>query len=320
MENGLSIAILDDYLGIARSLAKWDSLRGVSHISVFDEPMAEHAELASALGSFDVICTMRERTRFDSALISTLPSLRLLTTTGMNNPAIDLEAASRQSVTVCGTSSSYQSTIELAWGLILACARNISREDVAIRHGIWQSRLGFELYGKCLGIVGLGNIGAGMVPVARALGMEVLAWSENLTQERADAVGVVPVSKGELFDRSDVVSVHLRLSPRTRGIIGRAEFQAMKESAILVNTSRSDLVSEEDLIWALTEERIAGAGIDVFHVEPLPKGHALGRLSNVTLSPHKGYVSRENMESFYGQTVENIAAFQSGRPVRVLND
>jgi phosphoglycerate dehydrogenase-like enzyme len=314
----MNIAILDDYQRVARSLADWERLPQGSSLHVFDRHLADREELVAALQPFDVIVLMRERTPFPAALLGRLPRLRLLVTTGGRNAAIDLEACRARGLPVCGTGNVGTPTAELAWGLILSLVKRIPTEDRALRAGTWQTGLTEGLSGKRLGLVGLGRLGGQMARVGQAFGMEVVAWSQHLTDARAAEVGARRVEKAELFRTADVVSLHLVLSERTRGVVGPAELGAMKRTAWFVNTSRAGLVDEAALLAALQEQRIAGAGLDVFSEEPLPAGNPLLALSNVVLTPHLGYVTRENYAVFYRDALEDILAWHAGAPVRLL--
>jgi phosphoglycerate dehydrogenase-like enzyme len=314
----MNIAILDDYQRVARGLADWARLPAGSELHCFDQHLADREELVAALQPFDVIVLMRERTPFPAALLERLPRLRLLVTTGGRNAAIDLEACRARGLPVCGTGNVGAPTAELAWGLILALVKRIPVEDRALRAGTWQSGLTEGLAGKRLGLLGLGKLGGQMARVGQAFGMEVVAWSQNLTDARAAEVGARRVEKAELFSTSDVVSLHLVLSERTRGVVGAGELGAMKCTAWFINTARAGLVDESALLSALREQRIAGAGLDVFSVEPLPTGHPLLTLANVVLTPHLGYVTRENYAVFYRDALEAILAWHAGAPVRLL--
>ncbi len=314
----MRVAILDDYQDGALAVADWQSLRGVKPIA-FTRHIADEAELVRSLAGFAVIIAMRERTPFPARVIERLPDLRLLVTAGMRNAAIDLAAATAGGVTVCGTEMLPYPTAELTWGLILAAARHIVREEGAMRAGLWQSTLGIGLKGKTLGIIGLGRLGSQVAAVGKAFGMEILAWSQNLTAERAVAAGARLVPKAELLAQSDIVTIHLVLSPRTRGLIAAADLAAMKQTALLVNTSRGPIVDEAALIASLEAGRIGGAALDVYDVEPLPADHALRRLPKTLLTPHLGYVTQEGYRLVYGQAVEAIRAYLAGAPIRVLN-
>ena len=324
------IAILDDYQDVALSCADWGSLPGRPEITVFNEHIARHETVAAALRPFDVIVAMRERTSFGAGLLSLLPDLRLLVTTGMANAAIDLAAARQHGVTVCGTGGSPTATPELTWGLILALARHIPEEDRRMRsvagaggaatgaRGGWQRTIGTGLAGKRLGIVGLGRIGQRIAEFGRVFGMTVSAWSQNLDPARAREAGAEPVSKEQLFSSADVVTVHYKLSERSTGLIGAAELSMMKRSAYLVNASRGPLVERGALLAALRSGQIAGAALDVYDTEPLPLGDPLRTAPNTVLTPHLGYVTDDTYRVFYGDAVEDIVAFAAGAPIRVL--
>jgi phosphoglycerate dehydrogenase-like enzyme len=315
-----SCAILDDYQNVALAVADWHPLDGKVKVRVFNEHIADRDVLVEALAGFDIIVAMRERTPFDAWLFDRLPSLKLLVTTGMRNASIDLAAAARRGVTVCGTSGSIGTTTELAWGLILALARRIPEEN-ALFHagGKWQTTLGIGMNGKTLGVIGLGNLGVRTAKVGLALEMKVLAWSPRLTPERCAEIGVTQAgSLDDLLRESDIVSIHVVLNEGSRGLLGARELGLMKRDAFLVNTSRGPIVDEQALIAALEEKRIAGAGLDVFDREPLPNDHPLRRLENVVATPHLGYVTREGYRVFYTHAVEDIAAWLAGKPVRVL--
>ena len=312
------IALLDDYQNVALEMADWDVLSGVE-VTAFEDHLLDENELVARLSGFDVIMAMRERTPFARALFARLPNLKLLVTSGMGNAAIDLEAATEHGVTVCGTSGRAFATAELTWGLILACLRLIPAEDRATREGQWQIGLGQELEDKTLGVLGLGRLGSRVAQVGQAFRMRVLAWSQNLTSERAGKVGAELVSRETLLRESDVVTIHLVLGDRTRGLLRAGELALMKPSAYLINTSRGPIVDEGALVEALRTGGIAGAGIDVFDVEPLPLDHPLRSLPNTVITPHTGYVTEETYRIFYGEALENIKEFMAGNPVRVLN-
>ena len=313
------VAVLDDYQGVALRMADWSSLSADVEVQVFTEHLSDASDLVSRLRDFEIVSCMRERTRFGSNVLSRLPNLRLLVTTGRGNAAIDLDAATDLGIVVCGTDGLGYPTAELTWGLILALLRNIPQEVAAVRGGRWQTAVGDDLNGKTLGILGLGRLGSRVAAIGRAFEMSVIAWSQNLTADVATQHRAILVSRDELFARSDVLSIHLVLSARTRGLVGERELGLMKPTAYLINTSRGPIVDESALVSALQARSIAGAGLDVFDEEPLPKGHALRRLDNAVLTPHIGYVSRDTYEVFYGQTVQGIAAYLAGRPTRVLN-
>lgn len=315
----LRIAILDDYQDVALSLADWTRLGRDVEITVFNHNLATEDEAAKALEPFDVLCLMRERMPMPGSLIERLPNLKLINVTGARVRTIDFDSAVARGITVCHTyaGDSRQATPELAWALILASARHLAEEHQSIRSGGWQGTLGTRLGGKTLGIVGLGKLGSRMATIARAFEMEVIAWSPNLTAERAAECGARLADKETLFREADVVTLHLILSERSRHTVGAREIGLMKPGTILVNTSRGPLVDETALIAALEEGRIR-AGLDVYDIEPLPLDHKLRRLPNVTLSPHLGYVNQEAYALFYSDTVDNIIAWREGAPVRVL--
>ncbi|BBY40426.1 2-hydroxyacid dehydrogenase [Mycobacterium mantenii] len=319
------VAILDDYAGVALQVADWSPVQKRAEVTVFDRHLAED-EAADALRTFDVVCTMRERMAFPRTLIERLPQLRLITIVGRSLPKLDTAAASERGILVAQSDFAHprfrsmrDATPELAWGLMIATVRHLAEEHRSMRGGGWQSSAGMTLSGKTLGLVGLGRVGRRMAEYATAFGMEVVAWSQNLTLDAAASVGARRVEKASLFESSDVVSVHLVLSERTRGLIGAAELALMKPHAYLINTSRGPIVDEAALIAALEAGRIAGAGLDVYDTEPLPKEHRLRQLPNVTLSPHLGYVTREMLGAFYSDTVESVVAWLDGAPIRIAN-
>jgi phosphoglycerate dehydrogenase-like enzyme len=311
-----NVAVLDDYQQVARTFGDWDRLSARADVSVFSDHLADEDALVERLLPFAAIVLMRERTPFPRSLLARLPNLKLLATSGMWNAAIDLVACEEHGVTVCGTQVGGGGTAQLTWALILALAQQITTVDRDIREGRWQTGLGEELAGKTLGLLGLGRIGANVARAAQAFDMHVLAWSANLTDERAAAAGAERVERDELLRRSDVVSVHLVLSARTRGLLGRRELALLKPTAFLVNTSRGPIVDEAALIEVLEERRIAGAGLDVFDAEPLPLDHPLRRLPNTVLTPHIGYVSRESYAVVYPQLLEDVEAWLDGAPIR----
>ncbi|WP_437745343.1 D-2-hydroxyacid dehydrogenase family protein [Sorangium sp. So ce1504] len=315
----MRVAILDDYQGVALGMADWRSLHPAAEVQAFTDHLDDLEALAARLRAFQAVVLMRERTPFPRALFERLDDLRLLVTAGMRNASIDLAAATERRVQISGTDMLPYPTAELTWGLILALFRHIPAEDRAAREGRWQTTLGLGLKGKTLGLVGLGKLGGQVAQVGRAFGMEVIAWSQNLTAERAAEVGARLVPKDDLFAGADVVSVHLVLSPRTRGLVGAAELGRMKPTAFLVNTSRAPLVDEAALLAALRARRIAGAALDVFEPEPLPADHPLLALDNTVITPHLGYVTEEGYRLVYGQAVEDIRAFLDGKVLRPLN-
>lgn len=314
------LAILDDYQDVAHGFADWAALEaeGVK-VTTFREPFASRDALVSALADVSIVIAMRERTAFPREVFEKLPALQLLVTTGMANASIDVAAATDHGVTVCGTPGSPTAAPELTWALLLAAARHLPAEENSLRAGTWQSTVGFELAGKTLGIVGLGKIGRRVAAYGRAFGMEVLAWSQNLTTAAAEEAGARLVSKEELFRASDVVTLHLRLSPRSENTVGEAELRLLGPEGILVNTARGPLVNQDALIRALSQGWIRGAALDVFDEEPLPAGHPLLAAPNTVLSPHLGYVTQESYREFYGGAFEDVTAWLAGSPIRTIS-
>lgn len=307
------IAVLDDYQGVALHMADWSVLDGRASVTVFRDHLSDTAAVIERLQLFDVVCVMRERTPLPRAVLTALPRLRLIVSTGGRNASIDLDAACEQGITVGNTGGAGNGTVELTWALILATMRQIPAETASIRAGGWQVTVGGDLVGKTLGIVGLGRIGSGVARVARAFDMDVIAWSPNLTPERAEAAGVRLVSKAELFGLADIVTLHLVLSDRTRGIIDAQDLAQMKPTSWLVNTSRGPLVAEAALIEALQQQRIAGAALDVFDTEPLPADHPLRTLTNVVATGHIGFVTQAGYRVFYQDTVKCITNWLDGQ-------
>jgi phosphoglycerate dehydrogenase-like enzyme len=315
----LRCALLDDYMNLTLRMADWSGISDRVDITVFNEPMASAEAAAAALADFEIICAMRERTPFPRALFAALPKLKLLITSGMRNAAIDMEAAKDHQVVVCGTQGARDPTAPLAMGLILELTRNIGRENARMHAGEpLQKFIGIEIEGKTLGVVGLGKLGAKISGLAKAFGMNVIAWSPNLTAERCAAVGVGYASKEQLFATADIVTIHMVLSQRSRGLVGPSDLARMKPTAYLVNTSRGPIVDEQALLETLQQRRIAGAAIDVFSVEPLPTDHPFRRLDNIVLTPHLGYVTEESFRAHYSQMVEGIGAWFKGEPLRRL--
>ncbi len=312
------IAVLDDYQKVAPLYADWSSLPADCVVELFDTPLGDETTTAEVLEPFEIICAMRERTPFPQSLLDRLPKLKLLITTGMRNASIDVQAAQDNMITVCGTGGQAHPTAELAWALILAATRNLVQEAGNMRQGRWQTTVGGDLNGKVLGVLGLGKLGSQVARVGTAFDMEVIAWSQNLTEEKALAAGARLVGREELFRGADVLSIHLVLSERSRGLVGAAELALMKPSALLVNTSRGPIVDEMALLAALKDNRIAGAAIDVYAEEPLPAEHPLRGLPNALLTPHIGYVSEATYRTFYEETLADIQAYLAGEPVRVL--
>jgi phosphoglycerate dehydrogenase-like enzyme len=320
IDTPVAIAILDDYQNVALQMADWSRLEGKAKITVLNDHVADADALVERLKPFDVLCVMRERTLLPAAVIERLPNLKLIASTAPINAAIDVAAAAAHGIFVSGTGYTSSSTIELTWALILALARKIPSEASAVRHGGWQVSVGDDLSGKTLGVLGLGRIGSRVAKIGRAFDMEVMAWSQSLTADRAEAEGARLVSKDELFRQADFLTIHLVLSRRTRSLVGASELALMKPSSLLINTSRGAIVDEIALVAALAERRIAGAALDVFDVEPLPEGHPFRTLDNAIATPHIGYVSRRQYETFYGDTVENILAWLEGKPIRPTPD
>jgi len=310
-------AVLDDYQDVARKLADWASLE--VDLTVFNKPIGGPAEVARALKDFHIVCMMRERTPFRRDTIAALPDLKLLITTGARNASIDMAAAAERGVTVCGTRGFGNPTTGIAFGLMLELTRRIGYEHARLKAGApWQTTLGPDLEGMTLGVIGLGKLGGRVAGVAKAFGMNVIAWSPNLTAERCKEAGVGYAGKEELFRSADIVTIHLQLSERSRGTVTAKELALMKPTAYLVNTARGPIVEEKALIAALDGRRIAGAGLDVFDVEPLPLDHPFRRMDNVVITPHLGYVSRQNYETYFADIIDDIRAFIDGKPVRVV--
>ncbi len=315
----LRCAILDDYFNIALAVADWSKISDRVDVTVFNQPFASEQAAAGALKDFEIICAMRERTPFPRALLAALPKLKLLLTSGMRNAAIDMEAARDQGVALCGTQYSRDPTAPLTMGLILELTRNIGRENARMHAGEpLQKFPGLEIEGRTLGVIGLGKLGAKVSHLAKAFGMNVIAWSPNLTPERCKEVGVGYAAKEELFATADIITIHVVLGPRSRGLVGPADLARMKPTAYLVNTARGPIVDEAALLETLREKRIAGAAIDVFSVEPLPVDHPFRKLDNIVLTPHLGYVTEDSFRAHYGQMVEGIDAWFKGEPVRKL--
>lgn len=309
----LRCAILDDYFNLALDVADWPKLSDRVDVTVFSHPFVSEQAAASALADFDVICAMRERTAFPKSLFESLPKLKLLLTSGMRNASIDMEAAKARGIAIGGTQYSRDPTAPLTMGLILELTRGIGRENARMHAGEpWQSFAGVEIEGLTLGILGLGKLGSKMAGIARAFGMNVIAWSPNLTPEKCKEAGVGYASKEELFAKADIVTIHVVLSERSRGLVGAADLARMKPTAFLVNTARGPIVDEQALLEALQQRRIAGAGLDVFSVEPLPVDHPFRKLDNLVLTPHLGYATADGLRMHYGQMVEAIDAFARG--------
>jgi phosphoglycerate dehydrogenase-like enzyme len=302
----IRIAIVDDYQNVAREMADWSQLAGRAAITVFNDHLTDPGAIVERLLPFNVVCVMRERTPLPRSLIERLPRLKLIASTGPRNASIDVDAAAERGIVVAHTGYDARSTIEMTWALILASARHVPSENGHLRAGGWQFTMGDYLHGKTLAVLGLGNIGSEVARIGLAFGMDVIAWSQNLTPERAQECGARLVSKDELFRTADILTIHLVLSQRTKGIVGADELQSMKPSARLINTSRGPIVDEPALIEVLRQRRIAGAALDVFDIEPLPRDHPFRSLENVLATPHTGYVARDLYKTFYRDTVKNI--------------
>jgi phosphoglycerate dehydrogenase-like enzyme len=315
----LRCAILDDYFDIATEIADWPRIADRVEVTAFTEPFPSTEAAADALKDFEIICAMRERTAFPRQLIQALPKLKLLITSGLKNAAFDTEAAKERGIVVCGTLWKQDPTAPLTMGLILELTRGIGRENARMHAGEpWQKFCGVEIEGKTLGIVGLGKLGSKIAGLGKAFGMNVIAWSPNLTPERCKEVGVGYATKEQLFATADVITIHVVLSQRSRGLVGREDLARMKPTAYLVNTSRGPIVDEAALLDILQQQKIAGAGIDVFSVEPLPVDHPFRKLDNMVVTPHLGYVSRDAFQAHYGQMVENIEAWLKADPIRKI--
>lgn len=314
----MRIAVLDDYQGVALELGDWSRIKADHEVVVFRDHIADDDKLIAALSGFDVVCMMRERTPIMKPQIDRLPNLKLIITTGAHNASLDVDAAKTRGITVCGTRSSGHATSELTIGLMLALSRRIVEQHESVRRGGWQVGLGEDVRGKTLGIIGLGKLGAQVGAIGKALGMNIAAWSQNLTDEKAAAGGAKRLSKEDLFRQSDFITIHYKLSPRSTGIVGAAEIALMKPTAFLINTSRGPLIDEKALIAALEAGRIGGAAIDVYDEEPLPADHPFRRLPRVITTPHVGYVSLENYRDYFREMVEDIEAWLAGKPVREM--
>ena len=312
------IAVLDDYQGVALSMADWSAVQARADVTVFRDHLADDDALVARLLPFDAVCVMRERTPLTAAILGRLPNLRFVGSNAPRNASIDLAAAKERGVVVSGTGYGPSGAMELTWALIMAAARHIPAEVASLRTGGWQVGVGLDLRGSTLGVMGLGKIGSDMAKVALAFGMQVIAWSQNLTAEAAQAAGVRLVDKATLLRESDILTVHLVLSERSRGIVGAADLALMKPTAWLVNTSRGPLVDEAALVDALRRRAIAGAALDVFDMEPLPEDHPLRTLDNVVATPHVGFVTTKTYAIFFRDTVENLLAWLDGAPIRVM--
>jgi D-3-phosphoglycerate dehydrogenase len=312
----LRCAIIDDYFDIALSVANWSGVTDRVDVTVFNRAFTSETDAASALADFEIICAMRERTAFPRSLLAALPKLKLLLTSGMRNAAIDTEAAKERNVIIGGTQYGRDPTATLTMGLILELTRNIGRENARMHAGEpWQKFPGIEIEGRTLGVLGLGKLGSKVAGLAKAFGMNVIAWSPNLTPEKCKEAGVGYATKDELFANADIITIHVVLSQRSRGLVGAADLARMKPTAYIVNTSRGPIIDEQALLETLRDKKIAGAGIDVFSVEPLPVDHPFRKLDNMVITPHLGYVSEDSFSSHYGQMVEAIGAWLKGGEV-----
>ena len=314
----MKVAILDDYQGVAEQLVDWSKFKNSCEIKVFNQPFENEDHAIENLKSFDALIIMRERTPMTKKLMDGCPNLKFIATSGMRNLGIDLEHAKSKGIIVSGSEGNKNPTAELTWALILGLARNIKQESENMYQGYWQTTIGFELKGKTLGIMGLGNLGSMVAKVGKAFGMEVIAWSENLKMADAEKHGVMAVTKEELFEKSDFLTIHYLLSDRSRNLVKYDDISKMKKTAFIINTSRGPIINEDDLIKALQDEIIAGAGLDVYAIEPLPENHKLRFLPNVLLTPHIGYVTLDNYAKWYNQMAEDLQAFLEGKPIRVL--
>ena len=314
----MKVAILDDYQGVAEQLVDWSKFKDTCEIKVFNQPFENEDHAIENLRSFDALLIMRERTPMTKKLLHSCPNLKFIATSGMRNLGIDLEHAKSKGIIVSGSEGNKNPTAELTWALILGLARNIKQESENMYQGYWQTTIGFELKGKTLGIMGLGNLGSMVAKVGKAFGMEVIAWSENLKISDAEKHGVMAVTKEELFEKSDFLTIHYLLSDRSRNLVKYEDISKMKKTAFIINTSRGPIINEDDLIKALQDEIIAGAGLDVYAIEPLPENHKLRFLPNVLLTPHIGYVTLDNYAKWYNQMAEDLQAFLEGKPIRIL--
>jgi D-3-phosphoglycerate dehydrogenase len=314
----MKIAILDDYQNVSLILGNFEKLKKDFDFHVFNQPFENEDSLIEQLKDFEVLLVMRERTAITKKIILNLKNLKLIITSGMRNKSIDFLTAKEKKILICGTDSNNSSTAELTWALILGLARNLREEAENMYQGYWQTTLGYELKGKILGIIGLGKIGTQVSKVALAFGMNVIAWSKNLKLSVANDNQVLAVTKEQLLEKSDFITIHTVLSERTKNLIKKKDLELMKDTAFLINTSRGPIVNEFDLVEALEKNIIAGAGLDVYNIEPLPENHKLRFLPNVLLLPHLGFVTKENYEVFYTQMGENLQAFKQGKPIRVI--
>ena len=315
----IKVAVLDDYQNIFEEFIDTDKHKGKFEFTIFNEPFQNETEAILALEKFDALFVMRERTPLTKSLLEGLKNLKYVLTSGMRNKSIDLEYTKSKKIIVCGTEINSNPTAEITWALILGLVRNMKQEIDNMFQGYWQTTIGFELKGKILGLIGLGKIGSQVAKIGKAFGMQVVAWSENLNLSEANKLGVLPMSKEELIKQSDIISVHVVLGERYKNLITENEFKMMKKTCFLINTSRGPIINEKDLIQALEDDIIAGAGLDVFDKEPLPQDHKLRFLTNALLTPHLGYVTEENYSIFYEQMIENLYSCIEGKPKRLIN-
>ena len=314
----IKVAVLDDYQNIFKEYIDIDKYKNKFDFKIFIKPFQNEDDALLELEHFDAILVMRERTKISKTLITGMKNLKYIITSGMRNKAIDLEEAKKRKIIVCGTDINSNPTAEITWTLILGLMRNVKQEIDNMFQGYWQTTIGLELKGKVLGIIGLGKIGSQVAKIGKSFGMEVVAWSENLNLSLANELGVLPMSKDELLKESDVISLHVVLGDRYKNLITKKELSMMKKTCFLINTSRGPIINEKDLIDALEEDQIAGAGLDVYDVEPLPQDHKLRFLPNALLLPHLGYVTEENYSKFYTQMIENLESCLNGKPLKVL--
>ena len=315
----IKVAVLDDYQNAFQQIVDVENYKNKFDFKVFNQSFTNEKEATIALEDFEALFVMRERTPITKTLIENLPRLKYIITSGMRNNAIDLETAKSRNIIVCGTEINSNPAAEVTWALILGLYRNMKQEIDNMFQGYWQTTIGFELKGKVLGLIGLGKIGSQVAKVAKAFGMEVCAWSENLNLSHANDLGVLPMTKEDLLKNSDIISIHLVLGERYKNLITKKEFNMMKKTSFIINTSRGPIINENDLIDALKEEKIAGAGLDVYDLEPLPQDHKLRFLPNALLLPHIGYVTAENYSKFYFQMIENLESCQKNKPLRLIS-
>ena len=315
----LKVAILDDYQNVSQQFVDLEKLSGKYEFKIFSEPFIDEADALDQLADFEALLVMRERTPMTKNVIENLSKLKFIITSGLRNKSIDLDAAKKRKVIVCGTESNIHPTPELTWALILGLARNLKEEIDNMYQGYWQTTVGIELKGKILGLIGLGRVGSQVAKIGKAFGMQVMAWSENLNLSHANELGVLPMSKEDLLKNSDIISIHVVLGERYKNLITKKEFGIMKKTSFIINTSRGPIINENDLVEALKDEKIAGAGLDVYDKEPLPQDHKLRFLPNALLLPHIGYVTAENYSKFYSQMIENLESCLKNKPLRLIS-